>query len=1109
MGRKRDNNFVDLGSSEDLDDTNLLDGSESPPDSDNECLHESHCPFVGNDESLEHAAYKQILKDYAELKHLKKKFALALSRQEDHNKRVNKSKDVSTRFSASKFSSVIDSLTPANKMVIEKYGFGSLLMFDKCFVPNHFAKWVARLVNPRSANIVFNGKVVSLTKESVNVVLGLPTSQNPFPTDYSTGKSIVLSKFNKQSIPSVNFFAKKIMEHDPLSDEDLIICFLLVALNTFLCPNSSLTPCCKYFAVFEDINNARDLDWCGYILEWLLQGIKIFNRGKSSKAYNGDTIPGCLYYLAVLYLDHIDFGDHHISQSIPRISVWKGSMIQNFSELDAKSYGCYGFHPLLDTSRTCYSKDLKHLYNPQSFVLESKFHEKLEQYSGCELPEELKTNICKLLKNYCLNGGLSINMDVSVVSSLPDEMKITFCKLLQHAYSIDTRAQQLVLDLLDLVSKAVAVDSGDILVDDIPSSGQMHSHQGPPNNSHTDIPESSNHHKADCEYAACCSQHEILRSKEHSADVNPVDMPQGNTSPNGSNATNMDDNTEAEPLPVPNLKQSALKTPANMHNVDVARVMQKLTQKNTSLAAPINSSPHGIHKPICSGYPSNQPVHLYKTNVLSQVNSEKAAEFKRTPLADLTNARNSKKPKMSKSFAVDNQNNKDVISLDLDNIYVPDSVSPVSIPGYIRYCSKKSGIPKGSETPPSSSQDIEILDTLQHNQRNHGSSHCRVAKKVYHPSPKDAQLAQQTMTPKVSPEVQIIAERTLFDSVRAMSKNSDSLYNSIMKRSQGTFRTPTEVPRNNQAQSHHLSANPPHSVSYKVRNSSSDDQLPFHSPKRPVQQGPLFKDDYVTTSHKYNVSKSEVQNYQAICRLASSKYQGEDAVYLYGVRCTFWSLGESLKPHGYVNPFVVAVFCYSLFHKPNGHPDLSKRHYFFPNIADNLLKDVNAADEDVLSRAFKRSSKARPLKNSNILFFPTLYEEHWFVFAVDIKDRKFVMLDSQFNQNDRFQQFVSHRMRYSFQHYWHKFIQFDLDFDDFDFIYPIVPQQPLDHEHDSGIYAMMSLEHWVSPKTLLTSVFTPKDIPNLRIKIANELVFQPKNSGMKHRVTEYNFEDDD
>lgn len=58
----------------------------------------------------------------------------------------------------------------------------------------------------------------------------------------------------------------------------------------------------------------------------------------------------------------------------------------------------------------------------------------------------------------------------------------------------------------------------------------------------------------------------------------------------------------------------------------------------------------------------------------------------------------------------------------------------------------------------------------------------------------------------------------------------------------------------------------------------------------------------------------------------------EDALFFGGVRCTYWSLGESLKPGGQVNNFVLVAFCYHLFCRPYGHPDVSKRHYFFSNI---------------------------------------------------------------------------------------------------------------------------------------------------------------------------------
>jgi len=83
-----------------------------------------------------------------------------------------------------------------------------------------------------------------------------------------------------------------------------------------------------------------------------------------------------------------------------------------------------------------------------------------------------------------------------------------------------------------------------------------------------------------------------------------------------------------------------------------------------------------------------------------------------------------------------------------------------------------------------------------------------------------------------------------------------------------------------------------------------------------------------------------------------------------------------------------------------------------------------------------------------------------------------------------------------------------MGFEDYEFAYPIVPEQPLDNTTDSGIYAMMFLEHWLSPRTSLTTIFSQQDIPNIRIKIANDLIFQPKNSGMKHRVINFNLRQD-
>jgi hypothetical protein len=46
----------------------------------------------------------------------------------------------------------------------------------------------------------------------------------------------------------------------------------------------------------------------------------------------------------------------------------------------------------------------------------------------------------------------------------------------------------------------------------------------------------------------------------------------------------------------------------------------------------------------------------------------------------------------------------------------------------------------------------------------------------------------------------------------------------------------------------------------------------------------------------------------------------------------------------------------------------------------------------------------------------------------------------------------------------------------------------------------MFLENWQSPITMLSNLIQEKRIPNIKIKLANDLLFSHKNSGNKHLV---------
>ncbi|KAL6646918.1 hypothetical protein ACP70R_015612 [Stipagrostis hirtigluma subsp. patula] len=168
-------------------------------------------------------------------------------------------------------------------------------------------------------------------------------------------------------------------------------------------------------------------------------------------------------------------------------------------------------------------------------------------------------------------------------------------------------------------------------------------------------------------------------------------------------------------------------------------------------------------------------------------------------------------------------------------------------------------------------------------------------------------------------------------------------------------------------------------------------------------------------------------------------------------------------------------------------------------LLDNFMKEPCDVNTEVLENAFRRSRKARPLHQSDMLFFPVLFKNHWFAFVVDIKDRCFVFLDSYYHKDHEFQEYVRERLIPNFQVHWDIYVNIDMKFDEYETVYPDVPKQDLENDYDSGIFVMMFLENW-SPRVLLDNVFDQSDIQKIRIKIANELMFLPNNIGMKNLV---------
>ncbi|KAL6643820.1 hypothetical protein ACP70R_018586 [Stipagrostis hirtigluma subsp. patula] len=1053
------------------------------------------------------ALYHMYLKQRKNLNKLKSKLSVSLNNKGKKVSSQSFCKDAFTRFSVSYFSSVIEALSDDRRKVIENYGFGSLLRFDRCIVPNKFAQWVVRQIDYKTGDIVVKPSIIPFTRESVHYVLGLPLGSKPFPKDYSVGKATLLSQFQLNSVPSVKFFGNKLLKNEELSDKEVFMCFILVAMNCFLCPNASLPPASKYLGMFEDLENIDQLDWCQLIIDWLLDGVKAFNKGKNKKDNEPPTLCGCLYLIAVYYLDFVDFGHRQVPSGLPRILYWKKNMITTYSALDQVSAGVYGYRPVMDISRTCYSKQAVFLHmNPAGLASNSEYLEALDKSSNCNLPKELKLAICDILEEHSLKSTLTFNLEITSLASLSDELKKTFSTLLEHAYSVDSRTQTMVLKLLKVISEAASMqdDNDEMKIDN-------------DNAQHVSSTIAEKDHVAqqivsDANTFHSPMSHQVVKTPA-SQKVTSVN---GKASSQISKLIAKASDGSKSPASVQKL---ASKIREKLIQHDIEKVMDKITKKSATspdCKTPVNISDahHSSPKKSChSAFVAKRP--LSKMNVINNYETHSKISKLRTQFYDSSDDDYDEKVMRSKKSVtfVRENGERDVIYLDNPKDYGPDSASPECEQGAMKYIFRKRSevededidheencstpqTPMTMRSLPDSPVSLErVTPKLTQNMINSQSKKTSSTGKE-----------KKGNDSKESPDCVITGHKDLFAKTSEMTKKADAMYNSKLSFGQGGSKHAVVEAGPSVAKAIvdvDVYCDEIAGSDFRERKSSTGGKMPRYGPRRlihPVDPRPVHA---FNARDRFHVSQSERKNYRAICQLASSKYKDDRAVDIGGVHCTFRSFGESLMPGGVVSNFLIAVFCRHLFMKI--HPDVSKKHYFFSNIADQLLKHPEDAVESVLQRAFVRSRKARPLEDSNLLFFPVLFENHWFVFVVDIKDNYFVFLDSFYTQDDPYQQHVRDRLIPSFIFHWNKFVHTnkEMNFERYQVIYPVVPQQGEDNLVDCGVFIMMFLENWHSPRTVLNSLFDINDIPKIRIKLANELMFLANNTGCKRRVLEF------
>ncbi|KAM3411353.1 hypothetical protein ACQJBY_003163 [Aegilops geniculata] len=164
----------------------------------------------------------------------------------------------------------------------------------------------------------------------------------------------------------------------------------------------------------------------------------------------------------------------------------------------------------------------------------------------------------------------------------------------------------------------------------------------------------------------------------------------------------------------------------------------------------------------------------------------------------------------------------------------------------------------------------------------------------------------------------------------------------------------------------------------------------------------------------------------------------------------------------------------------------------------------------MVQRCFQLVNGARLIHSCDEVHFPTLHSKHWFDFVVLFKHEMFVILDSAFDADSDFHQHVLNILFYdlplvsvyflqipNFKRVWNMYgSSRNLNWRNWTTHFIDVPKQS--NEPDCGIYTALFLKHW-KPRVLMHDIVKDEDIANIRIRMANEMMFTDHNILNDHK----------
>ncbi|KAL6652962.1 hypothetical protein ACP70R_011887 [Stipagrostis hirtigluma subsp. patula] len=1043
-----------------------------------------------DDVAIDESIFELIKKH--QIKKLKRRLGSAFLSDLVSRKSIKKGNHEKANFSnmCSKcFSDVISGLSSDQIAVIERFGFGCVLRFSDSGVPKSFVKWISTIVDVRTSELVLKDRVIPFSKHSVHKILGVPVGGQILGFDYEAGKSFLLSKFGIDSVHSILFFANKLVGAHDMSDEEVFICFMIIAIGCFFCTNS-YEPLIKLLHVLEHPTDVNKYDWAQYLFELSLEYVAKLRKQLLKPKNDSIVMCSSAYIFAVLYLDCLNLGSYYVSPEIPRTTFWKASSIKFCAQLDEIKPGKYGRRPLKQVIDTSYCQKIEEVLGvgvcSPSFVAE--FNSKLESLYGHVLPEELKLGITQTYASHCVEQLKrtersceellfkifsfcnEISEKVKYENSLCEEPPIDVPSDMPNGDANVNLCPQNLLEKVQDLSCAKKVFEGH----NVGHSFDLSLKIGVAGNiGKFELPATPmkviNDVDVSClEISKCpvedhvsnrCQAKDALRCKELDA------LPQPTVELSTPGFINLHDISSSAPSclkadhhvvkgnkirkgevcgPKPSvldLNTSGYQfssqdfiTP-NDHVIEVDTLKKVAEVKDIF---DVDKYRMDYVDDACtdgSKFVFDLESHQYigvRNDVLKEKFVSKSGNFlSKLQIHDLN------LPFVQTQQHVGNQSTSGQVNADLlqaKNCMLSTRKAPDGCPKDF-VCVPDSDDENGLPDQAKGRTNVIDLDEDNGNNANDGN------------------------------DVKFMGEISFKEKIRSMCNKSELLYNKKLDLAASSVHDYCAGPS---------VVDPAADASKIVR-----PVLPLKYVCRPVAWSSKF---VVTEKHK--------RMYLAACRIANST-KWNDGCYV-----KYRELGNSLMTGSKVGSYVINALCPKIF--LDKRPTISRKHYFFSSVGAVLLK--GSGNLSYVKKCFDGAASVLPLHKADMLLFPICHAEHWFVFIVDIKNSLFVFLDSYYSGDDEYHGFVRSNLIPSLKKQWDEMVRGRIDFERFDIVYPIVPKQ--NNLDDCGIFVIMFLTYWTWYCGLCID-FSQADIDNIRIYTVCDLVCSEHNIADASPITNY------